>query len=350
MKRKAENLDPPIRLSISLPTLRTIYSPRSRKRRRKKQRIRTAPPVNSIRDLVEIANTGIEYTNINVKTLWGIRHQLEDIEKMIGMKELKTTIFEQIIFYLQNLGDKEGEYLHTVITGPPGVGKTCVSKIIGELYKNLGILSPDGKFVVAGREDFVAKYLGQTAIKTKKLLESCKGGVLFIDEAYAMGPGQEGRDSFSKEALDTLNAFLSENKTNFCCIIAGYEKDLKNCFFMVNKGLESRFPWTHRIKKYSSDDLALIFDGMVKKIGWSIIPTTRAVSEIIEKNKDLFENSGRDVETFLTKAKMTHARRVFPLSKRHKKILTKEDLKNGIKLIKENKIKKDDGPPPGMYT
>ncbi len=204
--------------------------------------------------------------------------------------------------------------------------------------------------MVAKREDFVAKYLGQTAIKTKKLLESCKGGVLFIDEAYAMGPGQEGRDSFSKEALDTLNAFLSENKTNFCCIIAGYEKDLQNCFFMVNKGLESRFPWTHRIKKYSSDDLALIFDGMVKKIGWGIIPTTKTVSEIIEKNKDLFENSGRDVETFLTKAKMTHARRVFPLSKRHKKILTEEDLKNGIKLIKENKIKKDDGPPPGMYT
>ena len=85
----------------------------------------------------------------------------------------------------------------------------------------------DGIFKIAKREDFVGEYLGQTAIKTKKLLKSCLGGVLFIDEAYALGPGQKDRDSFSKEAIDTLNAFLSENKDNFCCIIAGYENDIK---------------------------------------------------------------------------------------------------------------------------
>jgi replication-associated recombination protein RarA len=348
MKRKAENLDPPSRLNISLPSLRTTYS-RSRKRRRKKQRIQNAPTANSIKDLIEIANTGIEYTNINTEALWKIKHQLEDIEKMIGMKELKDSLFDQIIFYVQNLGNEDGEYLHTVITGPPGVGKTCVSKIIGELYKNLGVLSSNGQFKIAKREDFVARYLGQTAIKTKKLLESCKGGVLFIDEAYALGAGEQGRDSFSKEALDTLNAFLSENKTDFCCIIAGYEKDLHNCFFKVNKGLESRFPWTHRIKKYSSEELALIFDGMVKNIKWRFLPSIKTVSEIIEKNKDLFENSGRDVETFLTKSKMAHARRVFPLSQNHKKILTREDLDNGIKLTNENRVQKRNDIPLGMY-
>ena len=95
----------------------------------------------------------------------------------------------------------------------------------------MGILSNKGNFTIAKREDFIAQYLGQTAIKTRALLESCIGGILFIDEVYSLGPGQKDKDSFSKEAIDTLNVFLSEHKDNFCCIIAGYEKRYREMFF-----------------------------------------------------------------------------------------------------------------------
>ena len=95
----------------------------------------------------------------------------------------------------------------------------------------MGILSKNGPFRIAHRDDFIAGYLGQTAIKTTKLLNSCLGGVLFIDEVYALGSGQEDKDSFSKEAIDTITGFLSDHKNDCCVIIAGYEKEIEDCFF-----------------------------------------------------------------------------------------------------------------------
>jgi hypothetical protein len=85
---------------------------------------------------------------------------------------------------------------------------TSVAKILGNIYKNTGILSKDGKFKIGYRDDFVGEYLGQTATKTRKFLNSCLGGVLFIDEVYSLGPGQKDKDSFSKEAIDTIGVAL----------------------------------------------------------------------------------------------------------------------------------------------
>jgi len=203
-----------------------------RKRRKLSEDVIELPPeVQDIPSLIEIAQRKVEYQNLDSKRLWKILPDLIRLDAMIGMKELKTTLFYQIIYYLQNMHKKgENEYLHTVITGPPGTGKTSVAEIIGNIYKNMGILSTKGSFTIAKREDFIAPYLGQTAIKTRVLLESCSGGVLFIDEAYALGPGQKDKDSFSKEAIDTLNVFLSEHKNDFCCIIAGYEEDIQMLF------------------------------------------------------------------------------------------------------------------------
>jgi len=227
---------------------------------------------------------------------------------------------------------------------------TEVSKIIGKIYQALGILSPNGKFKVAHREDFVGEYLGQTAMKTKNLLKSCLGGVLFIDEVYALAPRQNDRDSFAKEAIDTLTSFLSEHKNDFCCIAAGYEDDIKNYFFAMNQGLDRRFPWVHKIEDYSPKALAEIFIKMLNDMNWKTDLTLSNVETIISSNKELFKNGGGDIETFLSKCKMMHSKRVFCLDKDKKFILTKEDLTFAIKYISEHTKDPVNQPPPHMYT
>ena len=123
--------------------------------------------------------------------------------------------------------------MHTVIYGPPGTGKTEVAKIIGRLFSKLGVLKKN-VFKKVTRADLIAGYLGQTAIKTKEVVNSAIGGVLFIDEAYALG-NKEKRDIFAKECIDTFAHY--DNKDKLMVIIAGYEDELNKCFFEYNRVL-----------------------------------------------------------------------------------------------------------------
>lgn len=323
-------------------------------KRRNKPRLKLedAPPVHSIHDLIELGKSLKFYKNLDTVMLWRIAPYLEELDHMIGMDSLKETVFFQVIYYLQSMHtrNQNEEYLHTLILGPPGHGKSVISGIIGKIYQAMGVLSRSGGFKIAHRDDFIAEYLGQTAIKTKKLLKSCLGGVLFIDEVYSLAPARSDRDSFAKEALDTLTAFLSEHKNDFCCIAAGYEEDVKNCFFAMNKGLERRFTWVHRIEPYTPNELAKIFMKMADEIKWDIAFDENEVSTIIDRNKDMFKNAGGDIETFISKCKMMHSRRVFSMGKEHKFILTKEDLESTITYLKKHYKPKEDKPPWGMYT
>jgi len=315
-------------------------------------RLLKTPPINSINDLIEIGQGIKYYRNLDTITLWKITPHLEELNNLVGMTELKESLFYQILYYIQgmHLRNHTEEYLHTILLGPPGTGKTTVALIIAKIYQGLGILSNNGPFKIAHREDFIAGYLGQTALKTQKLLESCLGGVLFIDEVYSLGSGQKDKDSFSKEAIDTLCSFLSEHTNDFCCIAAGYEKDIINCFFSVNSGLESRFQWKHKIGKYSVSELSEIFLRKVKTINWDINVKKEDVMEIIKNEEDMFINVGRDVVNFISKCKVVHAHRVISLGKEHKFILTLTDLRNGMKIMKKTKIvKKITKPPYGLY-
>jgi len=213
---------------------------------------------------------------------------------------------------------------------------TTLAKILGELYSNMNILSGNNIFKKVTRDDFVAGYVGQTAIKTKALLDSCYGGVLFIDEIYSFGSQHKESDSFSKEAIDTLNEYLSAKKDNFCCIIAGYEEEVKNCFFSINKGLERRFQWIHRISDYTPKDLADIFIQMIKDIGWFILIDNNNLITIIDKNNDIFKKSPGNIEILLAKTKLEHSKRIFGLDRRHRYIITKIDIINGIEKMKKN--------------
>jgi len=244
----------------------------------------------------------------------------------------------------------KGDFMHTVIYGPPGSGKTEVAKIIGRIFSNLGILNKK-IFKKVSRNDLVAGYLGQTAIKTKDMIKASLGGVLFIDEAYSLG-NSEKRDSFAKECVDTLCEALSEHKHNWMVIIAGYEKELNDCFFSLNEGLNSRFTWRFKLDAYKPCELKAIYEKQVHDYGWTVaaLPsdaneshanTDDGVRDVIPESwfaskMDYFTTYGRDMETLFTKTKIAHSRRVFCLPMCEKKIITFADLENGFKLFIEN--------------
>jgi hypothetical protein len=189
------------------------------------------------------------------------------------------------------------------------------------------------------RSDLIAGYLGQTALKTRDAVKEALGGVLFIDEAYALG-NSEKRDSFSKECIDTLCESLSDNKANLMVIIAGYEKELKDCFFNYNQGLDSRFTWRFSTDEYKADELFKIFLKKVSDIEWVIADDSNIKVEWFKKNMDYFKFFGRDMETLLAKSKIAHSKRVFCKPENEKKKLTLVDLNKGFEMyLKNNDVK-----------
>ena len=241
---------------------------------------------------------------------------------------------------VQNLNNNSrkmsGDFMHTVLYGPPGTGKTEVAKILGNIFSHLGILKAN-TFKKVTRSDLIAGYLGQTAIKTRDVINSAIGGVLFIDEAYALG-NTEKRDSFSKECIDTLCEALSDHKHDLMVIIAGYEKELTDCFFSYNEGLNSRFTWRYKIDNYSAVDLRKIFEKIVRDHRWAWSPlATDAIKDAWFKlHYDYFKYFGRDIEVFFTKTKIAHSRRIFCRPDAEKRILIMKDLECGFELFSQN--------------
>lgn len=281
----------------------------------------------------------VEY-NINMAALYKIKEPLTELNNMIGMKEMKENIVDQILYYIQDLhkvnkGVISGDFMHTVIYGPPGTGKTEVAKIIGKIFAKMGILKK-GTFRKVTRSDLVAGYLGQTAIKTRDVINECLGGCLFIDEAYALG-NNEKRDSFSKECIDTLCEALSNHKDELMVIIAGYERELNECFFAYNQGLDSRFTWRFKTEDYKADDLYKIFLKKVKDINWTVDEEDDKIGvKWFEKNVEYFKFFGRDIETLLSKIKIAHSRRVFCKDVSEKTKITFKDLEKGLQIYLKN--------------
>lgn len=336
--------------------------------------------ISNIDDLIFLANQyrpGMIY-NINLEKIFKLLPTLLKLKNVIGMASVKTQIVNQIIYYIQDFQDVNTDMLHTVIQGPPGVGKTMLGEIISEIYFTLDIIQQptnkqnetntdtsdccnnfptynllqqsDLKFkkvkiIKAKRSDLIGKYLGQTAIKTQEVINKSLGGVLFIDEAYSLG-NSEQKDSYSKECIDTINQNLTEKKNQLLVIIAGYKHSLDTCFFAYNDGLKRRFPFVYTIDTYSPFELGQIFKKMIgeidqiKKWSVSVFITDTELEKFFKTNSKYFSNSAGDIETFVFNVKIEHAKRVFPcpFNSKVRRQITKDDLNASFIIYKSNKI------------
>lgn len=302
--------------------------------------------VNDISDLLKIINEN-EYDsnfryNIDLKALHNIKTELENLNNMVGLENMKTNIIDQLLYFLQGLHTiGNGDYKHTILHGPPGTGKTEVAKIMGTMYSKIGILK-NNIFRKVTRSDLIAGYLGQTALKTKKVIEECLGGVLFIDEVYSLGSPMDN-DNYSKECIDTICECLSDNKDNLMVIVAGYENEINERFLKMNSGLESRFIWKFEMDRYTYNDLCTIFIRMVKKNNWCI-DNEKVVEEWFKQNFEQFKSYGRDIEKLFSYVKIAHGRRIYGKKQDDKYKITIIDLNKGLSVFKENSIKKNEIP------
>ena len=279
--------------------------------------------------------------NLNLKQLNKLVAPLEELKDLVGMADVKKIIFDQLIYYLQNLDDKNVDMLHTVITGPPGVGKTQLTHIIAKIYNRLGFLKTD-KVICAKRDDLVGEYIGQTAPKTRRVLERALGGVLLLDEIYSLAPTSD-RD-FAREAIDMINMYLSEHAHDLVCVVAGYKKPTYEKFFSQNEGLARRFTHHFEIKGYTHDELAQIFKKYLEGQKWSLSSSLEEVGEIIKGHMEIFPNFGGDMATLFACCKKAHSRRLLCISTEAeldatKKKIQKTDIQEAVRIYKEIKEK-----------
>ena len=241
----------------------------------------------------------------------------QELEMMIGLEGVKEQIRDlknRMVLAIQKGEDISKMNKHVMFFGNPGTGKTTVARIIARIYKDLGFVKK-GHLVEVNRENLVAGYVGQTAIKTQKVIDSAMDGVLFIDEAYRLARG--GENDFGQEAIDTILARMENDRDRLIVIMAGYESDMQELFSM-NQGLESRFNEYIRFEDYTVDELKQIFIFNARK-KYTITPEvdsllSRLISYAVEyktrtTDKNYSFGNGRWVRNLMEKVEKNVAKR-----------------------------------------
>lgn len=298
--------------------------------------------LNTIEDIIALENNENIYDflkNEKFRCLFNLIPSFKELDTIIGMNKVKNQVMKQVSFFLHGLNSDDDMH-HVVITGDPGVGKTTIAKIIGKIYLAMGFLS-NNTFKIAKRSDLIAKFLGQTSIKTQKLIDNTEGGVLFIDEVYSLG-NKEQRDSYAKECIDTINQNLTEKSNKLLCIIAGYKDDIESCFFAYNKGLKRRFQIRFDIENYSTDELTKILVKFINQDNWKY-SNENHLNKLISKYKEKLKYQGGDILKVFKLVKEIYSQRIFKNSLEKgigNKKLKDEDFTEAFEIFdKENPTK-----------
>ncbi|WP_073202386.1 AAA family ATPase [Gracilibacillus kekensis] len=262
---------------------------------------------------------------------------LNQLDELVGLENVKQQVRDLIVYNqiqqlrVENGLKKSDKTLHMAFLGNPGTAKTTVARIVGRMYKAIGLLSK-GHFIEASRTDLIAEYQGQTAIKVKRLINRAKGGVLFIDEAYSITENDQS-DSYGRESLTELTKALEDYRDDLVVIVAGYTS-LMDQFFESNPGLNSRFNTFISFNDYSLDELVRIFHYICNRNDYvAEDKATEAVRDLLQKKlneKEEYFSNGRLVRNLFDTITLNQSKRLSKLKEHIPKeslmLITNEDV------------------------
>ncbi|MBR8834294.1 MAG: AAA family ATPase [Stigonema ocellatum SAG 48.90 = DSM 106950] len=296
--------------------------------------------LDPLREAFQVTDLPPEYQQQGKKNEENLKGLLQELDRMVGLHSVKQAIREIIDSQLANqrlraagmLRADKTETRHMLFTGNPGTGKTTVARLVGQIFKALGLLQK-GQFVEVDRSKLVAGYVGQTALLTGKVIESALDGVLFIDEAYALSRSESGND-FGREAIDTLVPMMENYRDRLVVILAGYSREMEQ-FIEANSGIASRVAYKIEFPDYNGHELYQIFLNMSQRDGW-ICPDDlqvrlEAIFNTIYHNRGRNFGNGREVRNFYeTMVKRLKSRIIGEnLTGQAMRKFTLEDIPNG---------------------
>lgn len=294
----------------------------------------------------ELANYLAHYANIQKDlvlppSIYRKQSAKEMFDSVIGMENVKQSAykFEKYAIFLKR-AEMDGMSLpnsnmHMIFTGNPGTGKTMIARIIGQMLFDLGIIEENKVFEIEPK-DLKSPYIGESAIKTSKIIDKAMGGVLFVDEAYAIG-----NDSGGKEAIATLIKAMEDHKDKFVAIFAGYEKEMHE-FLNINSGITSRIGYTFHFDDYSVDELTKMFDVKMKKAGFTynedILNEVRELCITFSRRKNF--GNGRFIDKVIQNVIIKHSSR--DIDDSTLKVLEIEDIPSASELTSTAVIEQED--------